>query len=113
MTQEIGTLASADDGKGVDFSRFPVGSVLFLLPYHSCATAACYPVPLLVKIFLKSKCFTTGENLKKKNLVYLLNISCFHYLQVAKSAKKIANCEIFQGVATLVKAFRFRIFFMP
>ena len=26
-----------------DYSRHPVGSLLFVLPYHACATAACHP----------------------------------------------------------------------
>ena len=41
MTQEIGFV----EGDGAtDLNEFPVGSVLFLLPYHACATAAQYPV---------------------------------------------------------------------
>ena len=42
MTQEIGFI-EAEEGD-IDFAKFPVGSVLFLLPYHACATAAQYPV---------------------------------------------------------------------
>ena len=41
MTQEIGFIEGGGD---IDFAKFPVGSVLFLLPYHACATAAQYPV---------------------------------------------------------------------
>ncbi len=45
MTQEIGYVEPRKDVP-LDFGRFPVGSLLFLLPYHSCATAACYPVSM-------------------------------------------------------------------
>jgi hypothetical protein len=41
MTQEIGFIESKD---AIDFSGFPIGSVLFLFPFHACATAALFPV---------------------------------------------------------------------
>ncbi|XP_063223800.1 D-serine dehydratase-like isoform X2 [Bacillus rossius redtenbacheri] len=42
LTQEIGKV-EAIDGK-LDYSKYPVGSPLFLYPYHVCATAAMHPV---------------------------------------------------------------------
>lgn len=42
MTQEIGFVETVK-GK-LDFDKYPIGSLLFILPWHSCATAACYPV---------------------------------------------------------------------
>uniref|UniRef100_A0A8C9FQ75 D-serine dehydratase n=3 Tax=Pavo cristatus TaxID=9049 RepID=A0A8C9FQ75_PAVCR len=42
LTQEHGLLEHADGQ--MDFGRFPVGSVLALIPYHACATAAMHPV---------------------------------------------------------------------
>jgi len=42
MTQEIGFIDhKSKDGK-IDFSLFPAGSILTLIPYHACATAACF-----------------------------------------------------------------------
>ncbi|XP_066984003.1 D-serine dehydratase-like [Macrobrachium rosenbergii] len=42
MTQEIGFVETIK-GK-LDYAKYPVGTMLFLLPWHSCATAAMYPV---------------------------------------------------------------------
>ncbi len=43
LYQEIGTIEAAE-GHELDLSLFPAGAMLFLLPFHSCAAAACYPV---------------------------------------------------------------------
>ena len=42
MTQELGTVVALD-GK-LDFSKYPIGSTLKILPNHACATAAMHPV---------------------------------------------------------------------
>ncbi|KAG0703352.1 D-serine dehydratase [Chionoecetes opilio] len=42
MTQEIGNVSAVKDS--LNLEEFPVGSMLFILPWHSCATAALYPV---------------------------------------------------------------------
>ncbi|XP_053916580.1 D-threo-3-hydroxyaspartate dehydratase isoform X1 [Cuculus canorus] len=42
LTQEHGQL-EAVDGQ-IDFGRFPLGTILALIPYHACATAAMHPV---------------------------------------------------------------------
>ncbi|KAI4896392.1 hypothetical protein NFI96_019952 [Prochilodus magdalenae] len=42
MTQEHGRVEPVS-GK-LDFSQFPLGSMLALIPYHACATAAMHPV---------------------------------------------------------------------
>ncbi|XP_045614282.2 D-serine dehydratase isoform X1 [Procambarus clarkii] len=42
MTQEIGFVEPLE-GK-LDFNLYPIGSLLYILPWHSCATAALYPV---------------------------------------------------------------------
>uniref|UniRef100_A0A8C4XPK7 D-serine dehydratase-like domain-containing protein n=1 Tax=Falco tinnunculus TaxID=100819 RepID=A0A8C4XPK7_FALTI len=42
LTQEHGQV-EAIDGQ-LDFERFPLGSVLALIPFHACATAAMHPV---------------------------------------------------------------------
>ncbi|XP_023329119.1 D-serine dehydratase [Eurytemora carolleeae] len=44
MTQEIGFVDSSDSSLKIQFEKFPVGSTLQLIPYHSCATAACYNI---------------------------------------------------------------------
>ena len=44
MTQEIGFLSPVVEGSSPDYSSHPVGSLLELVPYHACATAACHPV---------------------------------------------------------------------
>ncbi|KAL8164644.1 UNVERIFIED_CONTAM: hypothetical protein K2H54_000509 [Gekko kuhli] len=41
MTQEHGRI-EAVTGK-LDFAQFPLGSLLALIPYHACATAAMHP----------------------------------------------------------------------
>jgi len=43
MTQEIGFIETRPAGSTIDQSLHPVGSLLQLIPYHACATAACYP----------------------------------------------------------------------
>ena len=40
--QEIGFIESKNPHCKIDFSQFPVGSILTLVPYHACASAACY-----------------------------------------------------------------------
>ncbi|PNF15335.1 D-serine dehydratase [Cryptotermes secundus] len=42
MTQELGKV-EAVHGK-LDYSQYPIGSILYIYPFHSCATAAMYPV---------------------------------------------------------------------
>ncbi|KAM6422448.1 D-serine dehydratase-like [Rhynochetos jubatus] len=42
LTQEHGQV-EAVDGQ-LDFERFPLGSILALIPFHACATAAMHPV---------------------------------------------------------------------
>lgn len=42
MTQELGKLKAAQGE--IDYSKYPLGSRLFLYPYHSCATACMHPV---------------------------------------------------------------------
>ncbi|XP_009279303.1 PREDICTED: uncharacterized protein LOC103900367 [Aptenodytes forsteri] len=42
LTQEHGQV-EAIDGR-LDFGRFPLGSILALIPFHACATAAMHPV---------------------------------------------------------------------
>ena len=42
MTQEIGFIDPAVPGDTIDTDQYPVGSILTLVPYHACATAACY-----------------------------------------------------------------------
>ncbi|XP_068529274.1 D-serine dehydratase-like isoform X2 [Anas acuta] len=42
LTQEHGLLEPV--GGRMDFGRFPVGTVLALVPFHACATAAMHPV---------------------------------------------------------------------
>lgn len=44
MTQEIGFVEPVAADTMPDYARHPVGSLLQLVPYHSCATAACHPV---------------------------------------------------------------------
>ncbi|KAI5101802.1 hypothetical protein C0J45_9005, partial [Silurus meridionalis] len=42
MTQEHGAVEPVSGN--LDFSQFPLGSMLSLIPYHACATAAMHPV---------------------------------------------------------------------
>ncbi|OPJ87010.1 D-threo-3-hydroxyaspartate dehydratase-like [Patagioenas fasciata monilis] len=42
LTQEHGQVEAVDGP--LDFKQFPVGSILALIPYHACATAAMHPV---------------------------------------------------------------------
>ena len=42
MTQEIGFVESSSGA--IDFEALPIGKPLFLLQYHSCDTAAKFPV---------------------------------------------------------------------
>ncbi|XP_060078117.1 D-serine dehydratase-like [Ylistrum balloti] len=42
MSQELGKVTTVE-GK-VDFAKYPIGTMLFIYPYHSCATAAMHPV---------------------------------------------------------------------
>ena len=43
MTQEHGFIEPLDPGASPDYPSLPVGSLLYLLPYHACATAGCHP----------------------------------------------------------------------
>ena len=40
MTQELGKIESKEK---INFDDFPIGSVLYLYPYHCCATASVHP----------------------------------------------------------------------
>ncbi|KAK7111800.1 hypothetical protein V1264_011375 [Littorina saxatilis] len=40
-SQELGKV-KAKEGEKLDFERYPVGTILFIYPFHSCATAALY-----------------------------------------------------------------------
>ncbi|OWF36468.1 uncharacterized protein LOC110441658 [Mizuhopecten yessoensis] len=40
MCQELGSVGT--QGTPLDFSKYPIGSLLFIYPHHSCATAALY-----------------------------------------------------------------------
>ena len=44
MTQEIGFVEAVGSDASPDYGAHPVGSLLQLVPYHACATAACHPV---------------------------------------------------------------------
>ena len=44
MTQEIGFIEPFDRNQQIDFEKLPIGSVLELVQYHACDTAARYPV---------------------------------------------------------------------
>lgn len=49
MDQEHGFIEPLNsEGDKLDYSRYPIGSMLFILPYHSCATAAMHSVYLVV-----------------------------------------------------------------
>uniref|UniRef100_A0A915IMC7 D-serine dehydratase-like domain-containing protein n=1 Tax=Romanomermis culicivorax TaxID=13658 RepID=A0A915IMC7_ROMCU len=39
MTQELGKITSLER---INYSKYPIGKILFMYPYHSCATAALY-----------------------------------------------------------------------
>ncbi|XP_049792144.1 uncharacterized protein LOC126199335 isoform X3 [Schistocerca nitens] len=42
MSQEVGKVEGVDGN--LDFDRYPIGTELFLYPYHACATASQHPV---------------------------------------------------------------------
>ncbi len=42
VTQEVGRITTRD-GTTIKWDEFPIGSVLMLIPYHSCATASVHP----------------------------------------------------------------------
>ena len=44
MTQEIGFIEPFEKYELIDFDEFPIGSILELLQYHSCDTAAKFQV---------------------------------------------------------------------
>jgi len=44
MTQEIGFIEPFDRNQQIEFEKLPIGSVLELVQYHACDTAARYPV---------------------------------------------------------------------
>ena len=44
MTQEIGFIEPFEKDEPIDFDGFPIGSILELLQYHSCDTAAKFQV---------------------------------------------------------------------
>jgi len=41
-TQEIGKVTTVN-GEQLNYKKYPLGSMLFMYPWHSCATAAMYP----------------------------------------------------------------------
>lgn len=41
ITQEVGTI-EANNHTEIDFDKYPIGSILFIIPYHACATAAMH-----------------------------------------------------------------------
>jgi len=43
MTQEIGKVTSVD-GQPINWQKYPIGTMLFMYPWHSCATSALYPI---------------------------------------------------------------------
>ncbi len=47
MTQEIGFVQPFENWNYIHFEKFPIGSMLHLLQYHSCDTAAKFPVSIL------------------------------------------------------------------
>ena len=44
MTQEIGFVEPLKKDDSIDFEKVPIGKPLFLYQYHSCDTAAKFPV---------------------------------------------------------------------
>ena len=44
MTQEIGFVEPLNKEDSIDFEKVPIGKPLFLYQYHSCDTAAKFPV---------------------------------------------------------------------
>lgn len=46
MTQEIGKIVPITGN--MDFSKYPIGKILYIYPYHSCATAAMHPTYYIV-----------------------------------------------------------------
>ena len=45
MTQEIGFIETRDQEQHLDFEMFPIGTILTLLPYHSCSSG----IPVLTQ----------------------------------------------------------------
>ncbi|XP_050418392.2 D-serine dehydratase [Patella vulgata] len=43
MDQELGKLTAAD-GQQLDFDKYPIGTLLYIYPFHACHTAAMHPV---------------------------------------------------------------------
>ena len=43
MTQEVGCIRPKNENENLDFSKFPIGSVLYLYQYHNCQTASRFP----------------------------------------------------------------------
>jgi hypothetical protein len=46
MTQEIGFVEPLNKEFSIDFEKLPIGKPLFLYQYHSCDTAAKFPVSI-------------------------------------------------------------------
>lgn len=44
LSQESGVVGGADKTVPLDLSRFPIGTMLFVLPFHSCAATAMHEV---------------------------------------------------------------------
>ena len=44
MTQEIGFIRPTNTEEKIDFTKFPIGSVIYLYQYHVCDTASRFPV---------------------------------------------------------------------
>ena len=43
LKQEAGEVTCAVEGQALDFSRYPIGTMLRLMPYHACAAGAMHP----------------------------------------------------------------------
>ena len=43
MTQEVGFIRPESKDVELDFTKFPIGSVLYLYQYHNCQTASRFP----------------------------------------------------------------------
>jgi D-serine deaminase-like pyridoxal phosphate-dependent protein len=48
ISQECGVIESRDP-KPIDFSKYPIGSKLLIIPHHSCLTAACFPECVILR----------------------------------------------------------------
>ena len=64
MTQEIGFIEPFDKDEHIDFDEFPIGSILELLQYHSCDTAAKFQVVIskVPRLNIKPHCLNFKLN---------------------------------------------------